>query len=190
MLICQPRCPQVTQVFRLASCDFSHDLPSWCAVCANSLYSRETYNFTGISLVAVIFPSKCRYLLPLHEIASRKPALAHEMLMPRVPFPERAHGVVSWQAKQVYFSMETNDMVAARILESVKRRLAESPYGFQRRVDAAYDNGVLTLSGRVPTFFLKQTAQSLAAKVDGVHQVVNLVDVPYGQDTPPRAASS
>lgn len=71
-------------------------------------------------------------------------------------------------------------MVANRILENVKRRLEESPYGFQRRVDAAYEDGVLTLRGRVPTFFLKQTAQALAAKVDGVRQVVNLVDVPAG----------
>jgi osmotically-inducible protein OsmY len=48
----------------------------------------------------------------------------------------------------------------------------------QRRVDAAFENGIITLRGRVPTFFLKQTAQALVAKVDGVSQVVNLVDVP------------
>jgi osmotically-inducible protein OsmY len=79
--------------------------------------------------------------------------------------------------------MESEQMVACKILENVKRRLAESPYGFQRRVDAAYDNGILTLSGRVPTFFLKQTAQALVAKVDGVRQVVNLVDVPPAAGT-------
>ena len=79
-------------------------------------------------------------------------------------------------------------MVATRILENVKQRLAESPYGFQRRVDAAYDNGVLTLSGRVPTFFLKQTAQSLVAKVDGVRQVINLVDVPLASSVQHRAS--
>lgn len=71
------------------------------------------------------------------------------------------------------------------VLENVKRRLDESPYGFQRRVDAAYDNGVLTLRGRVPSYYLKQTAQTLAARVDGVRQVVNLVDV-YAT---PRVAS-
>lgn len=69
-------------------------------------------------------------------------------------------------------------MVGTSILENVRRRLHESPYGFQRRVDAAFEDGILTLSGRLPTFFLKQTAQALAAKVDGVRQVVNLVDVP------------
>lgn len=76
-------------------------------------------------------------------------------------------------------------MVASGVLEDVKRRLNESPYGFQRRVDAAYDNGVLTLRGRVPSYYLKQTAQTLASKVDGVRQVVNLVDV-YAT---PRVAS-
>lgn len=81
-------------------------------------------------------------------------------------------------------------MVASRILETVKRRLQESPYGFQRRVDAAYEDGVLTLRGRVPTFFLKQTAQALVAKVDGVRQVINLVDVPFnGNGNGTRVAS-
>jgi osmotically-inducible protein OsmY len=74
--------------------------------------------------------------------------------------------------------MESEQMAAIKILENVRRRLQESPYGFQRRVDAAYENGVLTLRGKVPTFFLKQTAQALVAKVDGVRQVNNLVDVP------------
>jgi osmotically-inducible protein OsmY len=68
-------------------------------------------------------------------------------------------------------------MVATKVLDNVKRRLDESSYGFQRRLDIAYDDGILTLRGRVPSFYLKQTAQALVAKVDGVRQVVNLVDV-------------
>jgi osmotically-inducible protein OsmY len=80
--------------------------------------------------------------------------------------------------------MEIEDMTPIKVLENVRRRLQESPYGFQRRVDAAYEDGVLTLRGRVPTFFLKQTAQALVAKVDGVRQVVNLVDVPINAALP------
>jgi osmotically-inducible protein OsmY len=76
-------------------------------------------------------------------------------------------------------------MVATKVLDNVRRRLEESPYGFQRRLDLAYDDGVLTLRGRVPSYYLKQTAQTLAAKVEGVRQVVNLVDV-YAT---PRVAS-
>lgn len=68
-------------------------------------------------------------------------------------------------------------MVATKVLDNVQRRLDESSYGFQQRLNIAYDDGVLTLRGRVPSFYLKQTAQTLAAKVDGVRQVVNLVDV-------------
>jgi osmotically-inducible protein OsmY len=74
--------------------------------------------------------------------------------------------------------MENDQVTSTKILENVKRRLQESPYGFQRRIDAAIENGIITLRGRVPTFFLKQTAQALVSKVDGVNQVVNLVDVP------------
>ena len=88
-------------------------------------------------------------------------------------------------------SMDSETTTAMNILDLARRRLAESPYGFQRRVDVAYDNGILTLRGRVPTFFLKQTAQALVAKVEGVRQVVNLVDVPSNATiSPPRAAAS
>lgn len=68
-------------------------------------------------------------------------------------------------------------MTAACVIENVRRCLDESPYRFQRRISVACDDGVLVLRGNVPTFFLKQTAQSLAGKVDGVRQVINLVDV-------------
>src|SRR4051794_34531143 len=63
------------------------------------------------------------------------------------------------------------------ILEAVNLRLRDSSYYYLRCISCAYDEGVLTLRGRVPTFYLKQTAQALAGKVDGVRQIINLVDV-------------
>ena len=36
---------------------------------------------------------------------------------------------------------------------------------------------MITLRGRVPTFYLKQTVQLIVEKIDGVEQVVNLVEV-------------
>jgi len=76
------------------------------------------------------------------------------------------------------FAPQPNAMLSIpSILESVQRRLRESSYYYLRSVSCAFEEGVLTLSGRVPTFYLKQTVQSLAEKVEGVRQVVNLVDV-------------
>lgn len=68
---------------------------------------------------------------------------------------------------------------SSSILEVVQRRLRESSYYYLRTISCAFDDGVLTLRGRVPSFYLKQTVQAMAEKVEGVRQVINLVDVSY-----------
>ncbi len=71
---------------------------------------------------------------------------------------------------------------SARIVELVQRRLRDSSYYYLRTISCAFEEGVLTLRGRVPSYYLKQTVQVLAEKVEGVQQVVNLVDVMYPAD--------
>lgn len=73
----------------------------------------------------------------------------------------------------------------AATLELVQRRLRESSYYYLRTISCAFEEGVLTLRGRVPSYYLKQTVQALAEKVEGVQQVVNLVDVMYPADALP-----
>jgi osmotically-inducible protein OsmY len=63
------------------------------------------------------------------------------------------------------------------ILQLIERRLRDSSYYYLRTITAAYESGVVTLRGRVPTFYLKQTVQAIVEKTDGVERVVNLVDV-------------
>ncbi len=73
------------------------------------------------------------------------------------------------------------DSAAARrwskIAECVRSRLRDS----QRRpfsgVSCDFREGAITLRGQVATFYLKQIAQELAAKVDGVKVVVNAIEV-------------
>jgi hypothetical protein len=43
-----------------------------------------------------------------------------------------------------------------------------------------YDK-VLVVSGRVPSFYLKQLLQSTLANLDGIDRVINEVDVDYAQ---------
>ena len=72
------------------------------------------------------------------------------------------------------------------IVQTVERRLRESSYYYLRSIRCFYEAGVVTLRGRVPTFYLKQTVQSIVEKIEGVEQVVNLVDVfDSRQDIPP-----
>lgn len=61
--------------------------------------------------------------------------------------------------------------------ERVRRRLTQSPYYAVRRVNVEERHGVLTLSGRLPNYYQKQIAQAAAAKVEGVTQIVNRIDV-------------
>jgi hypothetical protein len=63
------------------------------------------------------------------------------------------------------------------IVQTVERRLRESSYYYLRSIRCGYEAGVVTLRGRVPTFYLKQTVQSIVEKIEGVEQVLNLVEV-------------
>ncbi len=66
------------------------------------------------------------------------------------------------------------------ILTTVRELLRNNPYLSLRKIDCEYSGGRLTLRGRVPSYFLKQLAQSTVARAEGVERVVNLIQV-----TPP-----
>ena len=61
-------------------------------------------------------------------------------------------------------------------------RLASSSHHFLRHVECRAGSDGLLLEGKVPTYFLKQPAQSLVLSVDGVDRVINRLVVvnPYG----------
>jgi osmotically-inducible protein OsmY len=46
-----------------------------------------------------------------------------------------------------------------------------------RDITCVFYDGVLILRGSLPTFYLKQLAQTLAAQVEGVHQIDNRIEV-------------
>jgi osmotically-inducible protein OsmY len=61
--------------------------------------------------------------------------------------------------------------------ELVERRLRESGYRCLRTIRCEDRQGVLTLRGRVPSFYHKQVAQALVAAVAPVAAVVDLIEV-------------
>ncbi len=73
-------------------------------------------------------------------------------------------------------SLQTN-LDAEAIGRAAERRLRESPYYFLRTVQCRVDAGVLTLLGRVPYGQLRQFAETIVSRVDGVHSVINRVEV-------------
>jgi osmotically-inducible protein OsmY len=59
-----------------------------------------------------------------------------------------------------------------------EQRLAETPHrAALRDVRCAFRSGVLVLRGQVPSYFLKQVAQSAMTGLEGVQRVVNRIDV-------------
>ncbi len=61
--------------------------------------------------------------------------------------------------------------------EIVRRRLRESSYVQLRDITCCSTAGVVVLSGRVTSFYLKQVAQMVVSYIDGVEQVDNQLEV-------------
>jgi len=63
------------------------------------------------------------------------------------------------------------------VTSEMRRRLAKSLYVELRTVGCGFEGGTLTLTGSVPTFYLKQVATSLTEGLDGVARVANQIEV-------------
>jgi osmotically-inducible protein OsmY len=63
------------------------------------------------------------------------------------------------------------------VAAQVRSRFESSSYVELRSVESIYRAGHLTLTGLVPTFYLKQLATALAGGVEGVEQIDNRLDV-------------
>jgi hypothetical protein len=65
------------------------------------------------------------------------------------------------------------------VAELAKQRLSEDRlYRFYfREITCSCEDGVLTLEGRVPSFYLKQVLQTMLFGVGGVDRIDNRVDV-------------
>jgi osmotically-inducible protein OsmY len=64
-----------------------------------------------------------------------------------------------------------------RLTERVARALRATGYGPLREVEVAVHVRIVTLRGRVPSYYLKQVAQTTALPVPGVQQVRNDLEV-------------
>ena len=65
----------------------------------------------------------------------------------------------------------------AGIDELAERRLRESPYFYLKGLSCEFSMGVLTLRGCVPYEQLRRCAESIVARVDGVDEIVNEIEV-------------
>jgi osmotically-inducible protein OsmY len=56
-------------------------------------------------------------------------------------------------------------------------RLRQSPYADIRRVTCAFHEGMLSLRGRVRSYYLKQIAQTVVLEMEGVDEIRNQLEV-------------
>jgi osmotically-inducible protein OsmY len=63
------------------------------------------------------------------------------------------------------------------ILETATRKLRQQDFRFSRCVTCQLHEGVLLLRGRVPSYYLKQLAQTAVVGIKGVEQIDNRIDV-------------
>lgn len=74
-----------------------------------------------------------------------------------------------------YFINPSTSLVLQQ--EIAQERLRNSGYRSLRNVDCNLESGVMKLTGRVPSFFMKQIAQEIVRHVDGVTHVKNHLEV-------------
>jgi hypothetical protein len=65
------------------------------------------------------------------------------------------------------------------ILQSAIKILANDSrlHAYRKAIRIESDGDRLIMSGRLPTFYLKQVLQETLRQIDGVHRIVNHVDV-------------
>jgi hypothetical protein len=80
--------------------------------------------------------------------------------------------------------MRTSTDLRSDVAEHARRLLLETPYHVLRRVSCEYQAGELILRGELPTYFLKQMAQTAVANLPGVERVVNHIDVVHTMGEP------
>lgn len=66
---------------------------------------------------------------------------------------------------------------AHALIAAISEALRQTGYGQLRRLELHCDGDSITIAGRVPTYFLKQFAQSTIIGIPGVRCVTNEVQV-------------
>ena len=72
------------------------------------------------------------------------------------------------------------------VLDEARRRMQRSAYLSLRHLSCDFQHGMLTIRGEVPTYYLKQLAQTVVGTLEGVREIKNLVHVVLPGSRPRR----
>ncbi len=74
-------------------------------------------------------------------------------------------------------STKTRQQTAEQVAERAESELRRNAYFALKNIACEYREGVLTLNGCLPTYYLKQVAQEAVARLDGVQRIDNRIEV-------------
>jgi len=74
-------------------------------------------------------------------------------------------------------SLLTQSLEDLHLAERIKRALQATGYGALRAIDVSVNARIVHITGRVPSYYLKQIAQATALAVPGTHNIDNDLDV-------------
>jgi osmotically-inducible protein OsmY len=81
-----------------------------------------------------------------------------------------------------------HDETEEEIIRRARDQLSRSPYSELVRITSSYHRGVLMLRGCVRLQYLKQVAQELVSRIEGVDAIVNHIEVRMAADRGPSGA--
>ena len=74
-------------------------------------------------------------------------------------------------------TIEVSPSRPSSVVAAVERRLQTSSYPSHRKLHCGYRAGVLTLHGRVSSYYLRQMAFALVADLAGFDELVDRIEV-------------
>jgi hypothetical protein len=104
-------------------------------------------------------------------------AAASSVLMMALPSRDPGDGVMTLLALPSVDRATSMSTRLPALDHKVEERLRRSSYLAVRDISCLASDGVVTLRGRLPSYYLKQVAQELASGVAGVGHVVNRIEV-------------
>ncbi len=82
------------------------------------------------------------------------------------------------QEIDVLTKAESQKPICSTNMERIaKKHLAQTGYLGLNEVECSFENGTMTLRGRVPSYYHKQLAQEALRYVEDVRQLVNRIEV-------------
>jgi osmotically-inducible protein OsmY len=130
-------------------------------------------------VVVGISPAVLRAWSPLRQTVPETACLLHRVASEKHSSPLEENAMEVAIEKKTDFQSEPKNDDPARVEMLARRCLCRDHiYRFYfKDIVCHYENGVLTLQGRLPTFYLKQVLQTMVRDVDGVVKIDNQVDV-------------